>query len=214
MREFKISKNPYKFDRAMYPKASFIIHPGVTVLVGCNGSGKTTMLRNIEADLRKTKTPYMKYSDMVNGRDHANSHFDFYGDMRSIASNFVSSEGECIHNNFGRLFVTKVRRFAFEHKDDNELWFLLDALDSGTSIDMIREFKDIFQLILEDQKNCNIYIVIAANSFEMARDYDCLLMRTFEHVRFDDYNKYAEEIMKSKEKKDKRFKESESKKED
>lgn len=214
MREFKISKNPYKFGKTMFPRAVVSISPGITVLVGCNGSGKTTMLRNIEADLRKTKTPYMKYSDLLNGRDHANNHFDFYGDMRSIASNFVSSEGECIHNNFGRLFVTKVRRFAKEHEDDKELWFLLDALDSGTSIDMIREFKDIFQLILEDQKSHNIYIVIAANSFEMARDYDCLLMRTFEHKRFDDYDQYAKEIIKSREKKDKRFKEPKSKKED
>lgn len=210
MRTIKIVKNPYDFGRPMFPTAKVDFNPGITVLVGCNGSGKTTMLQNIESELKKANISYMKYSDVSEGRDHANNRYDFYGNMDAIITNFVSSEGERIHNNFGNMFVSKVRRFARKHQSEKELWFLLDALDSGTSIDMIRDTKDLFQLMLKDFNGNEIhiddvYIVIAANSFEMARDQDCLLMRTFGHTTFHDYDDFADEIMKSKKKKEKRF---------
>ena len=39
---FKIPKDPCREGDILYKKSSITIEPGLTVLVGCNGCGKTT----------------------------------------------------------------------------------------------------------------------------------------------------------------------------
>lgn len=39
MRTFKFDRDPYGF--VMYRKSSLALEPGVTILIGCNGAGKT-----------------------------------------------------------------------------------------------------------------------------------------------------------------------------
>lgn len=39
-REFKVHRKFYEDGRQLYKKASIILEPGITVLIGCNGAGK------------------------------------------------------------------------------------------------------------------------------------------------------------------------------
>ena len=42
-RIFKLNKDPYDTCEILFKKKEVEIMPGVTVLVGCNGTGKTTL---------------------------------------------------------------------------------------------------------------------------------------------------------------------------
>ena len=199
-----IHQDPYDMGFRLFPKKEITLEPGVTALVGCNGSGKTTLLRGIESYLKKNDIPYLKYSNHADGGHNAMNAYDFFGQTDMLVRNFVSSEGEQLHNNFGELFVVKAGRMIRTHPDAKEIWFLLDALDSGSSIDMIREIKDLFSLILEDANDKDIYIVVAVNSFELAKDADCISVRTLKHMSFKGYGAYTKEVLLSRKKKDRR----------
>ena len=55
--------------------------------------------------------------------------------------------------------------------------------------------------------NLDIYAVMAVNSFEFARAFDCLDVQTAKHLRFDDYDDYVSFVKKSRERKEKRLEE-------
>ena len=58
-RKIKIWRDPYDegFDTCSAETVEF--KPGLTVLVGCNGAGKSTMLHNIKDVLKKEKIPHL-----------------------------------------------------------------------------------------------------------------------------------------------------------
>ena len=78
----------------------------------------------------------------------------------------------------------------------SEVYILLDALDSGLSIDNIRDVRSVLDLILEDCKNVALYIIVAANSYEMIKGADCIAVSTGTHKKFTDYEAYAGFICK------------------
>lgn len=87
-----------------------------------------------------------------------------------------------------------------------ERWLFFDACDSGASIDVVREFKDVFNLIMtpEGMHGKDVYIIVSANSFEMARGERCYDVSIGKFCTFDSYNEYEKVILASREKKDKR----------
>lgn len=44
-RKFKLIKDCYYKDENIFEKRTITLEPGVTVLVGCNGLGKTTLIK-------------------------------------------------------------------------------------------------------------------------------------------------------------------------
>lgn len=52
------------------------INPGVTVLVGCNGIGKTTFLRQLRNKLKKSDIPYIEYDNLHDGGNNSVSEAD------------------------------------------------------------------------------------------------------------------------------------------
>lgn len=206
MKTIQIEKDPYDFGVNLFPKKNVTFEPGVTVLVGCNGSGKTTLLKELASFLRKEHIPYLKYSNMTEGGSSASGYYGFYGMTDMLARDMLSSEGERLFYNFGELAVRKMAKFIRDEDDSgsNERWILLDAIDSGSSIDLIKEMKDLFQLVIDDNKQREIYIIVGANSFEMTRDVNALVLRNFSNKVFKTYGSFEKEIMKSKEKKNRR----------
>ena len=85
--------------------------------------------------------------------------------------------------------------------------FLFDAVDSGLSVDSIVEVKKLFDMMLETNKDTdkNIYIVIAANEYELARNSDCFDVNAGKYITFKDYEEYRAFILKSREHKEKRI---------
>ena len=134
MREFKIEKDPYNDKEYLYKKNKIQIESGITVLVGCNGSGKTTLISYIKEDLDKNEIPYISYNNLKDGGLSSKSKAVYNNNLR-LMSAMWSSEGEFIKANLEEVARTIANYQYHKYKDSKELWILLDAVDSGYSID-------------------------------------------------------------------------------
>jgi hypothetical protein len=100
-------------------------------------------------------------------------------------------------------------RAKLEDKMSNckERVLLFDAVDSGLSVDSIVEVKEMFTAIEEysKQMGMDVYIVIAANEYELARNSNCFDVNDGKYVTFADYEEYRNFIINSRLKKEKRI---------
>lgn len=232
MRKFEIETKPYGEER-IYSRKSVEIESGVTVLVGCNGSGKTTLMQFIKSDLKRNEIPYIKFDNLRDGGSKARSAALFHEDYAFAATSACSSEGENISMNIVHLSKKVAHFMKYGEVEDKfssldklmdeivrnedekipeekepvkERWILLDAIDSGYSIDNILDLKEYFlKPVLEHGYGNEVYIIISANSFEMANGEQCLDVYNGKYVTFKDYEEYKDFILKTRERKDKRY---------
>lgn len=205
-RTFEIENRDYYNEKEyLFRRKQVTIEPGVSVLVGCNGTGKSTLIHIIKEDLEEKEINFTFYDNLIHGGSNAKSKAGFYGDMTHLMSLVCSSEGEGIVSNMGK-FVYSVGKYLRKHKDSKEVWILLDAVDSGLSVDNVIEIKELFKLIIDDHKDKDIYIVISANEYELAREEQCFDVYGCKYITFEDYEDYRKFIIKSRERKDKRYK--------
>ena len=226
-----IIRDPYEPKEYLYTKKEFEFKPGVTVLVGCNGCGKTTLLHQIKDYLKNKKVPVLSFDNLHDGGSNARSEAAAMNDFTFLATASFSSEGENIVMNVGRLaknlrpfiqtgesqnrgdrlckaFARAVWGDQKEPEVPNERWLLLDAIDSGLSVDNIVDIKELlFKTIIEDSEAQGIktFIIISANEFEMAREEQCMDVHTGKYRTFKGYESYRKFILKSREIKDKRY---------
>lgn len=190
-RKYKLWKDPYDCGVDLYKKKTIEIKPGVTVLVGCNGIGKTTLLHCIKDSLKKEKIPCMEFNNLIDSGSNSRQESLYKGDFSFLATSACSSEDENIMLNITKLAVkigefvrtgtnqgdvnTLAKRFqkslGFDGESleiqSNERWILFDAVDSGLSVDNIVELKEaLFRIILEHPFGNEIYIVISANELK------------------------------------------------
>ena len=105
--------------------------------------------------------------------------------------------------------LAKVFRDNEEEKiTSNERWILLDAMDSGYSIDNVIDMKDFFQLVIDDTKRHGkeLYIIVSSNEYELAHESNCFNVMEGRYISFNNYDEYKKFILKTREKKDKRCK--------
>ena len=211
MEDFKVEvqTKPFGDNLKLYQRKEFIFRPGLTSLVGCNGSGKTTLIDCfLIPQLRKAKIEYYKYNDRREGGSMLmDSLLNKYGDMEGLAQMVLSSEGERIVCGLVRV-VQALPRFLKENKD-KPAFLILDAIDSGMSVDEIMELKELFlDTIISDAKsryNVDLYIVIAANNYEWCNDERIFNMNISngKEVKFKSYTDYREHIFNLRKQKDK-----------
>ena len=226
-RAFTIETKPYDDVRIFYRK-NIEIKPGVTVLIGCNGAGKSTLIHTMQDELKKNNIEYLNYDNLHDGGNRSVSNAMFYDDIGLAASMMCSSEGETITlniMNLGENIVyylkhgkTKRTRLdimleSIENADSKkkeetvsqERWIFFDAVDSGLSIDNVLDFKEF---VLEPivKSNSNLYVILSANSFEMASGEQCLDVYNGQYCTFDNYEEYKKFICKTRERKEKRYK--------
>lgn len=196
----KIPEDYLDLGYSLYGGDEVTIRPYLTVLVGCNGSGKSTFLKIVEDEIKGDEdTLVIKYNHLWDGR-YAKDKALMRGDMETAARMFIASEGEAMKANLGEL-VASIGRQIHNSKARN-IWILLDAMDSGFSIDNIVDMKDFFQFLFMQEKDRVIYVLIAANSFELARSERCLDVQNMVYTDFADYEEYRDFILGTREKRD------------
>lgn len=207
------------------------IKSGLTVLVGCNGAGKTTLLQNIKSELKKGNIPCHLFDNLHDGGSYSRNSAAYDEDWAFVATSICSSEGENINMNIGNL-AQKLKEFMvtgrisnkftrisdafaksfngkeYEVPQTKERWLLLDAIDSGFSIDNVIETKDFFKMVIEDFQNhgYELFVIAAANEYELANGEDCFDVMNGKYMRFKDYDDFKKFVLRSREKKDKRYK--------
>ena len=229
-RKFTLERDYYDEGFNLYKKKTVTIKSGVTVLVGCNGIGKSTLLRQIRDSLKKDNIPYVSFDNLKDGGGHARERAGFYGDFSFLATSICSSEGENIVMNMGNL-AARLGKFVRDGEDPKEKkfsklartiaqiegeeieeveipkerWILLDAVDSGLSVDNIVDIKEqLFKTILEHNYGNEIYIIISANEYEMTRGEQCFDVYNGKYLTFKDYEEYRDLVLQSKEWKNQR----------
>lgn len=189
----------------MFKKVNIEIKEGLTVLVGCNGTGKTTMLRQIESQLKNDNIPVLFHSNLTNGEKYMRDVAFLKEDFAFVALTTSSSEGENIVNVMGKI-AQKMGVFTRNNQTANELWFLFDAVDSGLSVDNIVEIKEVLlPIVFEHNQDKDIYFVFSANEYELARNENCFDVAHGKYIKFKDYEDYRKFILKSRKEKDKRY---------
>lgn len=233
MKKFKTWRDPYDAGFSTCRRKEIEINSGLTVFVGCNGAGKSTLLHNIAEVLKKEKIPAMFFDNLRDGGHNAMEKAGHSGNLGFLAGLMTSSEGESLGMNIGSM-LGQVRKFlrtgvseeevrrrrltrAFmqaggqeieeESEPPKERWLLLDAADSGYSIDNVIDLKEIFELMKEDaeQEGVELYILISANEYELANGEQCFDVNEGKYLTFKDYDDYKQFILKTRKKKDKRY---------
>lgn len=192
----------------LYTKSSITIEPGISVLVGCNGAGKTTLMNIIKNTLNNEDIPYIHFDNTSKGgRSNLLSKSILNNDMTSAATAYSSSEGELIMMSLGNI-ARDIGNYVRKHEDIDEYWILLDGIDSGFSIDNILDLKEyLFKTLIDDvhSKNKEVYIIVTGNTYEMCNGEKCIDVNSCKYIEFKSYDEYRKFILKSKDKKDKRY---------
>lgn len=229
----KTWRDPYEAGFSPTRPKEIELHLGLTVLVGCNGAGKSTLLRNVYAHCKDNYIPVLRYNNLSDGGSSSIGELMYMGNYADSAGLMMASEGEAIKSNIGRLstnfghffekgyiddYSTRLSRVfasnsALKEQDErfaksNERVLLFDAVDSGLSVDSVVEIKELFELMVNDIKSYakDIYILIAANEYELARNVDCFDVNAGKYLTFNDYEDYRNFILQSRQRKEKRLK--------
>lgn len=224
----KTWKDPYGAGFSTCRSKEITINEGLTVLVGCNGAGKSTLIKNITEQLQTEKVPHLYYNNLYEGGSNSIREALAGGNTVFAASAWCSSEGETIALNVSKV-ASRLRSFLETGKspkdyemekwnrifgdgterihESKDRWILLDAIDSGYSVDNVVELKDFFGLVLDDAKKMelNLYIIVAANEYELARGENCFDVNAGKYISFSDYDDYREFVLTSRKKKDRRM---------
>lgn len=170
------------------------LNPGFTAIVGPNGAGKTTLISQIKQYAHENNIKTWSYSNVTDGGETAMSRYVMNGDIHALASAWCASEGEKLIQNFANRINKMGTLIRKSVKDNSPLIILLDAIDSGLSINKTRELRDFIKMIETTDLNTEhqIYIIMAANQYELVKEpTDCVHARSGKHLTFKTYSKYA-----------------------
>ena len=140
------------------------------------------------------------YDNLTEGAGYARTKSAFYGQWELFSAQFSASEGEAIFLNLCAI-AGEIGAFVQNNENVDELWILFDAIDSGLSIDQIREVKeDLIHFIYNYIQNNGIepYIIVSANEYEMCIDENCFDVAEGKYCRFKTYDEYSKCVMKSR----------------
>lgn len=215
--EIWLHSNPKYTKRESIP-VKYNINPGITMLIGPNGSGKTTALSQLrslfstEDDLVKKwnkleindsiRDLYSSYLyDNVYEETFTKSTWGATDHIDRVAQTFENSEGQ---NMYDYLYykINEIGQAVTKAIKNNKkgIFLLFDGLDSGLSLDVINTIrKSVLEFIIETEKkrsNLEVYIICSANSYEFCNNYDCIDVTNQKHITFTNYTDYEKYFVK------------------
>ena len=230
-RKFHIHKKNYYGPQTLYESEWLDIKDNhVYCLVGCNGIGKSTILRQMvhdnEGSLNKTawdllenyvswswrglsifgetkkQEDFNEFYFSANRDTRIGKSFDDV-DLQNLWGNFQST-GERNTSNFTSLF--KALADSIKQIPGKTYYILLDDFDVGTSIDILQEFVEVVKAIekLCIKNKVTYYIVITANAYELAKNFTCIDCITMKEVKFNSYEEYSDYVIETRKYKDSR----------
>ena len=230
-RTFNIHNKDYYIEGTLYKANKLTLQANnVYCLVGCNGIGKSTVIQQMIHDndnsLKETaydlKDDYNAFSNLFNSKKK-NEYNEFYISINKDTKLNIKDDDSILHNLFGNFMSTGEQNVhnilpnlpniieslnKLENLENKELYVMIDDLDVGVSIDVLIELaKIIDKLELKLKKlNINYYIVITANSYELARRFKCIDVINMKEISFKDYDDYANYVSETRKYKDTRNK--------
>lgn len=206
--KLKIKKDYYDEGIKMFATDEISFNPGVTILVGCNGYGKSTLIQMVNNFCTKNDIQLLQYDSEKLNSVHRNMELFLHtNQFEKLALLTSSSEGEKLTQGFSDI-LSQVGAFVRQRKEDKKPFFItFDAVDSGLSIDEQIEYNKVFHMIHEDIKGLDGYILVTSNNYELTKGFDCMDVYDGSTVKFDNYEDYKEFIFKTKEIKKKRYEE-------
>ena len=210
--QVRLSADPYNDNRHFCSRKSAVFREGLTFLVGCNGIGKSTLIKDIQGQLKERGTPCLVFDNLGEEGGEGRGHHMFglhalgvkeaYGEkidgMEALNDFFSLSEGEKIFKAF-RSFFYKVRACIEEYRDFGELWLLFDAIDSGLSVNIIDEIKRSILPALRKMApdDMQLYVIMSCNSYEMCNGYACFSVHKGKYVSIKTYGQFHKEVLGS-----------------
>lgn len=214
----------------LFPKKALELNPNTLYcFVGCNGIGKSTLIDYMRQNLTKSgaksvnmsRNPFAKCFAALD--DEKKSHekkshetyyfsFDKQSDDGIDENPFMAkamtcwcSTGESIITRLGGSLTILGDFIRNPENSGSSLVIFFDDCDAGTSLDVINEILDVIHLICHDCDSNNIlyYFVLTANSYEIARNCQCIDVSTFKPVEITTYDNYKKFVLKSRERKNK-----------
>lgn len=177
------------------------INPGFTTLVGPNGTGKTTFLKQIADACKENDYPYVYYDNMSDGGSRSMQSALSSSKLHLLAELATESEGEGIYTNLCEFASTVGALCAKYRASKSPIFVLMDGIDSGLSIDkimVIRKFFIDYAIDLEHKHgNDNLFIICTANNYELARNSAQLSVCSAKYVHLNSYAKFSRFIIGS-----------------
>lgn len=195
----------YEGNDKIFKAKSVDLQKGFSVLVGCNGTGKTTFFKHLENECKNNDYPFFSYDNLNDGGSTARSKMAFKNNLVGLFRDMSSSEGENIYNNVSEIaeeFGSFIRRNKAKKKP---LFVVFDAVDSGLSIDNIVELKNFFKFVMKHESDAELYLIVSANSYEMASGEQCVDITNGKYITFNSYDEYREFVLNSRKIKDARY---------
>jgi energy-coupling factor transporter ATP-binding protein EcfA2 len=195
----------YYDEWKLYKNGIFELKEGLTILVGCNGYGKSTTMHAFENIIQKAEYITMSFDNYRDGGKRSVGDALFVNDIGLAATILTGSEGEGILSNISKMAM-KLGNYV-RYCDQDKLFVFLDAID-GLSINIINELKnDLLKRALKDAKSLNkkLYIFVSANDYEFANGEQCLDVYNNKYITFKDYEEYKKFILKTDKIKSKRY---------
>lgn len=201
-------KKDYYTEDDIFSTEEVSFQPGITMLVGCNGYGKSTMISIVEEYCKANDIELLSY-DATNPHTSQRNIDKFLDNEQfgELALYLYSSEGERLVQGFGEI-ILKIGNFVSKRKKDKKPFFItLDGIDSGLSIDKLVDCNEVLHTIQQDISDLEGYILVTSNNYELTAGFNCMDVHNGSTVKFDNYEDYRGFIFKTKDIKDRRYEE-------